>query len=109
MKNLTSNTSNTKTEVRPVWVIKDSKGNITDGNSIKVIEGERLYITSKVFNECARAYTNVEAAEKALSKLKDIDETFHLENVDLNSLIKEAKGFVGESLVIRVLSKVQVA
>ena len=101
-ENLTTTTI--KTEVRPVWVIKDSKDNFAHANSIGMWDSKTwIYVSHKAFTEECRAYVNEERAKIIIDKLRlksksmGLGETFHLEYADLNQLCQESKSFQGEN------------
>ena len=100
-------TTTIKTEVRPVWVIKDSNNNFANANSIGKIEKNVMaYVSFKTFSPECRAYLTETQAHKALGKLQtkaetmELDSIFTLEYVELSNMIKESKAFQGENMVL---------
>ncbi|HEY8804469.1 MAG TPA: hypothetical protein VIM42_05040, partial [Clostridium sp.] len=93
-----------KTEVRPVWVIKDSNNNFVHVNSIGMWDSKTwFYISHKAFTEECRAYATEERAGIVIEKLRlksksmGLEETFRLEYSDLNQLVQERSLFKGEN------------
>jgi len=90
-----------------LWVIKDSKGNFAHANSIKKWNSKTwMYVIFKSFSPECRGYVDQMAAERAMSKLwsksrdMGLDESFHLEYLDMEKIIKSAKSFKNDNMVL---------
>jgi len=101
--------------MRNVYIIKTQTGEFAHANSIKVIEGETLFISYKAFSQECRAYINLEAGEKALAKLKSdvkdagLNYSFHIEYVDLDKIIRIATSGDDNNMIIKIISTRKVA
>ncbi|WP_088225720.1 hypothetical protein [Desulfosporosinus sp. FKB] len=81
---------------RLAWVIKDSQGNFCHANSIvKWNKTAWIYASYKEFSQECRGYLNLQQAKQYLDELKSkakeigLDESFHLDYVDLNKLVRQ--------------------
>ena len=101
---------------RMVWVIKDQNGNFVNARSIgKSDEKTWIYVSFKTFSEEARAYSNIESAEKALIKLEKWKAIagfiveFHLEYCDLNEISRCNRGYDRDNMVLVEICEARVA
>lgn len=90
-----------------IWVIKDSKGNLANKKSIKMWDSKTwIYVTYQTFSPECRGYMDLMACECAMDKLwsksrdMDLDESFHLEYVNIEDAIKEHKAFIGDNMIL---------
>lgn len=90
-----------------VWVIKDSQGNFAYKNSIDKWDSKTWFYSSyKTFGMACRANQNLYKAEQYLETLTKkaeeigLEESFHLEYMDINNAIDEHENFKGENHIV---------
>jgi len=91
-----------------IWIIRDSKGHIANGRSIKMWDRKTyIYVSFKTFSPECRGWGDMLQAERCMDvlkweaeKMRLLDESFHLEYVDIDKLTDQNRSFEGDNMVL---------